>query len=443
MTLETNLVAWDAPKGAIHSLGHMQGLSGEREALLCISARSMYVLQNLVALDATFRARYSVVELDGGFIPVCETDAEWAFFREAVERLQLEVTDMSCDVVGVLEDILAQMAACCDLQSDLLAAIASAGNNQSLEGYTEDHPYYDPPSGNYDPPADMTAFCRRCWSFALDFVEANVEAHERAAVIGTGGIGVLMVIFGIIDLPAGILVGIAAVIAAVALEIDSAAYEGILNDAIPDLVCAIYSAGSSAGGVSQAKTVMQSLPTLNARTKAMLADQMYNDIIDRVFSEAYPIRPGAPTDCLFCEGPPPGLVLTASSPPYNIIEKGWLVDYNDETAEYGWSSAAGGRRLEIAFSPVANVADLSIELYIGAVPVDRGIGVAIFHYPSWQLVWTSEFFYVEEPPPGTDKFSWVAEDVDLVGGEEYRFHVAKPTSGAVWSNRILIEEYTP
>jgi hypothetical protein len=443
MTLKTNQVAWDAPAGAIHNLAHIQGLSAERTALLCVSERVYYVLLNLVAEEVGYRARYARETSNFGFVPVKEADAEWTLYQEVVEAAQTEVIDMSCDVVEVLENILAELESCCSTQSDLLAALASANNNQAMADYGESHPYYDPPSQNLAPPIDTTAFCKRCWSFGLDFVEANIEAHKQAGIIGTGGIGILMIIFGIIDLPLGILVGIAAVIVAVALELDEATYESILNDSIPDLVCAIYTADTSAEAVGQLKTVIQSLPTLNARTKNMLASQMCNDVVDRIFDETYPTDPAAPSDCSSCEEPPSGLVLTALTTPYNVIEKGWLIDYNAESEAYGWSSTAGGRRLEIAFSPGSNVTDVSIELYIGAIPVDRGIGVAIFHYPDWQLMWTSEFFYVEEAPPGTDKFAWVAEDINLVGGEEYRFHVAKPTSGEVWSNRIVIDEYTP
>jgi hypothetical protein len=440
MTLKTNQVAWDAPAGAIHNLAHIQGLSAERTALLCVSERVYYILLNLVAEEVGYRARYARETSNFGFVPVKEADAEWTLYQEVVEAAQTEVIDMSCDVVEVLEAILAEMQDCCNVQSDLLSAIASANNNQAMSDYGEDHPYYDPPSGNVSPPVDMPAFCKRCWSWALDVVEANLEAHKKASIIGTGGIGILMLIFGIIDLPLGILVGIAAVIVAVALEIDEASYESILNDAVFDLVCSVYTADTSAAAVVAAKNVMQNLPTLNKRTKDMLASQMCNDTIDRIFDETYPTRPAAPTDCGDCEEPPDELVLSALTTPYNVLLAGYLESFDAESADYGWSSKQGGDRLHIEFTAPSAVPDVILEFYVGCDSPPDYVDCGIYRLPDLAPVIIEDDIPVTEVPPGTDKQVLDWNNVNLVSGTSYSLRFAKPQGGGKsnWINRIRL-----
>jgi hypothetical protein len=440
---KTSLVKWDAPHGAVHSLATLDGISDARDVLMCISDRSYHVLLNLVNLDATFRARYAASESEAGFIPVDQDSPYWDLFLEVVENLQVEVLDMSCDVVGVLEDILAQLSNCCAQQSSILSAIASANNNQATETYLEDHPYYDPPSQNFPTPVGLEDHCQRCYSFAYDWAQANIEAHKQAAIIGQGGIGVLMVIFGIIDLPLGILVGIAAIIVAVALEIDGDYYESCLMDSVPDLACAIFASGTSAQAVSAARTVVQALPGLNPRTKTMLADQCCNAVMDDIFGETYPITPGTPTDCSDCEELPGELVLTAQTVPYNVILAGWLVDYEDESEAWGWSADWAGARLEIGFVPEVDVANVRCSAYIGAESPPSTTSIAIWRKTPWTLVVAETGVPVPEYPPGSDAFEYVWEGVNLEAGIEYRLHYSKWSGEVNWINRIILEEYTP
>jgi len=437
--VKTNLVSWGAPAGAVHSLSSLLDLGEERQALLCISDRSLYVLQNLVALDATFRARYASEEEPAGFVPVDHGSPHWQLYQDTVENLQAEVYDMSCDVVAVLQDILDELAACCLSQSNILTAIASANNNQAADEYMEDHPYYDPPSGNFPTPIELQAHCQRCYSFAYDWAQSNIEAREQAQIIGEGGLGILMVIFGIIDLPLGILVGIAGVIAYVALEIDSEVYQDVLNGAVHDLACSIFTSETSAEAAANAKTVIQALPNLNQRTKTMLASQCCNLVMDDIFGETYPITPGAPTDCSDCEEPTGGLVLTAQEEPYNVILSGWLIDYEDESTAWGWSADAAGARVEIGFVPSANVADVKLTAYIGAENPPSTCSLAIFRASPWELI-VAEIVYPGEVPPGTDPFVCEWPDVNLEQGVEYRLHFSKWAQEVNWVNRITLEE---
>lgn len=439
----TNLVRWTSPKGAIHSLATLQEISEQRRVLMCVSDRTFHVLLNLAALDATFRARYAAEEGKAGFVPVDESSPYWPLYLEVVENLQSEVYDMSCDVVGVLEDILDQLSACCLQQSQLLSAIASANNNEAMSIYLDDHPYYDPPSSNLPTPPELLEHCQRCYSFAFDWAQANIEAHDQAVSIGQGGVGILMVIFAVLDLPLAILLGIAGVIVAVALEIDKEIWEDVINGAVHDLACAIFSSETSASASANAKTVIQALPGLNQRSKNMLAQQCCNAVMDDIFGETYPIRPGAPSDCSDCEEIGGELVLTAQTTPYNVILAGWLVDYEDESEAWGWSADAAGARLEIGFVPPTDVPHVHSRAYVGAENPPSFISIAIFRASPWEKIVQATAVPVSESPPGTDVFEFFWEDVNLQAGVSYRLHYSKWPNEINWINRILLEEYTP
>jgi len=93
------------PREAIHSLAHLDSLSDVPGIALFVSERTLYILQNLAALDATFSYRYASAILTGGYIPVQEEDvANYALYESVVERLQLEVLEMP-EVVDLLTEI--------------------------------------------------------------------------------------------------------------------------------------------------------------------------------------------------------------------------------------------------------------------------------------------------------------------------------------------------
>jgi len=441
--VQRNLVAWDAPHGAIHSLSHLSELSPVRSVLLCISERSFYVLQNLVAEDVAFRARYALEELDAGFVPVCDQDAEWDDYLAVVENLQLEVWDMSCDVTQALENILAQLENCCAVQSAILRSIATGANGPAMDSYLGDgHTYYDPPSNNTENPGG-SALCQRAWSFALDWSEANSEARNQASALGQAGVALITVIFAAINLPLGVLVGLLLEIAEVIILIDADVYEETLADAAEDLACAIYTASTSAVAVSQARAVCGSLPGLNQRTKDALASQCCNSVMDAIFSGSYATRGDAPDNCSGCSAPSSDLVLTASTTPYNVILIGELVDYDDESAAWGWSSNSAGARLQIGFTPGTLVTDAKLTAYIGAQNPPSAISIAIYKVSPWTEIVKETGVTISESPPGTDPFIFEWPGVNLQAGISYQLHFSKWPSEINWTNRITLEAYTP
>lgn len=437
------MIPFDRPRGTIHDLQKALGYGSGGCHALVLSDATLYVLQNLAALDITFMARWAETIHKGGYDPITDQSENYGAWVDLIDQVQREIQPMTCDLVAELGLIRAQMEQCCTGQMELMAAISSAGNNQAVTEYLTTNPYYDPPSGNVPPPAEMGAHCQRAWSWTTRWVQANVEAHEQAVIIGQGGIGVLMVIFSLLSLPLAILLGIAAVIVVVALEIDVEAYEDALLDAIPDIVCAIYRAPTSAQAVAAARAVIQNLPVLNVRAKNMLASQVTNLGMDSIFDESFVLIPGMPTDCTGCPLPGAELVLTSPSVPYNVILEGWLYDFEDESEAWGWSSQGAGARLMIAFVPAVAVQDVRVTIYAGADAPPKQTSIAIYQVSPWLLKAASGFFDVTELPPGTDAITYEFPAVALEQGEEYRLHIARPQVGAVWANRIVVEEYTP
>src|SRR3989304_5997891 len=76
---------------SIHDLSHISSLSDGPGIVLYVSERSLYVLQNLVAAEASFAARYATTISAAGYVPVTEEDEDWPLFQGVVNNLGLEV----------------------------------------------------------------------------------------------------------------------------------------------------------------------------------------------------------------------------------------------------------------------------------------------------------------------------------------------------------------
>lgn len=76
---------------AIHDLGHIASLSAVPEIVLFVSERTLYVLQNLVDAEASWRTRYAVDVSSSGYVPVEEGDPEWSDYIDTVNNLGVEV----------------------------------------------------------------------------------------------------------------------------------------------------------------------------------------------------------------------------------------------------------------------------------------------------------------------------------------------------------------
>src|SRR3989304_3660982 len=86
----TGLRLWRSDGNSIHDLSHISSLSDVPGIVLYVSERSLYVLQNLVAAEASFAARYATTISAAGYVPVTEEDEDWPLFQGVVNNLGLE-----------------------------------------------------------------------------------------------------------------------------------------------------------------------------------------------------------------------------------------------------------------------------------------------------------------------------------------------------------------
>lgn len=102
---------WSRPRGSVHNLAHALSLKDSGTNILCLSDSTLYVLQNLVALDITFKSRWSDEVFEHGYNPISDDSINYGAWVDLVEQIQWEVVDMSCDIVPVLEEIRDNIAA--------------------------------------------------------------------------------------------------------------------------------------------------------------------------------------------------------------------------------------------------------------------------------------------------------------------------------------------
>lgn len=190
------------PREAIHSLAHLDTLPDVPGITLFVSARTLYVLQNLAALDATFSNRYASTILNAGYIPVVEEDAaNWAIYESVVERLQLEVLEMP-EVVDLLQSILDELAAGVLVKpgsgisiSDFAVNLSAAAGTNSLQ--------------STDPESDEAWIIESVWAVNKNTaseisIYVNEGGNEQAIVpFGASIAGVGRAFSGKITLPPG------------------------------------------------------------------------------------------------------------------------------------------------------------------------------------------------------------------------------------------------
>lgn len=178
------------PREAIHSLAHLDTLSDVPGITLFVSARTLYILQNLAVADATFSTRYATALLTGGYIPVQEEDAaNYALYKSVVERLELEVLEMP-EVVDLLTEIRDEMIAGVLVKpgagvsiSDYAVNLNAAAGTNALQ--------------STDPESDEAWVIEAIWAVNLNFgseiaIYVNEGGNEQAISpfgVSTAGVG--------------------------------------------------------------------------------------------------------------------------------------------------------------------------------------------------------------------------------------------------------------
>src|SRR3970040_1780447 len=96
--------------GAVHDVTHLESLAPDDCHVIILSERSLYILNNLSLGEVWYLARYAKQYLPGNlFVPV-EAGDEWEeFVLDTQNAFGLEIYDMTCDIVGVLESLVTQI----------------------------------------------------------------------------------------------------------------------------------------------------------------------------------------------------------------------------------------------------------------------------------------------------------------------------------------------
>lgn len=98
-------IKWDRPRGSVHNLATALALKDSGCNVLILSDAALYVLQNYMALDVEFKSRWADEVLDKGYKPIQFQSANYDAWVDLVNQIQGEVVDVSCDIVGALEEL--------------------------------------------------------------------------------------------------------------------------------------------------------------------------------------------------------------------------------------------------------------------------------------------------------------------------------------------------
>lgn len=306
---KTNLVNWRAPAGAIHSLPHLATLSPDRDVLLCISDRSYYVLLNLVALDAQFAARYAQELNQYGFWPIREGDPDYQLYLDVVENLEVEMTDMSCDVVAALGEIRDAIndAAVLAAQSSMLccSTLGAPGT------YWDETPEDGEPAG----------LCDLAYSYALAWKVASDEAYAQWARGGFPAAEILQTIFDAFDLPGQVVLSFATYGASQILPILEGGWGLTTGDLLDDITCAIYGSTGASSARSEIYLAIDARTTNDVARELLKAPISYGSL-NRIYDGTWTPVYESPINCEeYCEG--------------LCGETGWYTGYGDLTPDGG------------------------------------------------------------------------------------------------------------
>lgn len=285
------MIPYEAPRGSIHDLERIATLGTERQTLLCVSERTLYVLLNLAAMDVTFAKRYAEELEEGGYVPVSGESPLYSLYRETVEAVQLEIMDMSCDLVALLQE--------------WIDAVEALPQGQDWEGVYDvpgyaDAPYYDE-NPTSDPPPASAIKCQLAWSFCLDWAEGLTDMLDKRDELGVGiGLAAIAMMLEVIAPPIGLIASILILLVGLALQADFQTTKGIIDNLVSELACAIYTAGNVAQAKSACDSKIQAAPSLNQRTKEILKAVISYKSLNQIWDETYTVRAGAPTTCDTC-----------------------------------------------------------------------------------------------------------------------------------------------
>jgi hypothetical protein len=451
-------IPYYAPHGTIHDLAHLAELCDSACRILCVSDRTLYVLQNLVNFDATFRARYAVELLEKGFIPVTEDSPLWPLYRSTVAALPLEVRDMSCDIesgLNAIADALSELAArpsggpCADYGGGTIVVnCLSNADNETLLGPDESSVGYGvPPDGFATWEEYLTYKCQAAefihalvrkfmvaaWNFDLVFLTANLVAPVIAGIAG-----VLPAVFT----PAGFAIFITAIVGISALAIAQWFFMGEMidqwdldHDAI---VCALYNSGSSVQAISALSNALEdaiqaivswgALGGVSGQISALLSTAFSqlagNGIVEPLF-KAVVAATAYEADCSGCGGYTGALAQTRLMSPYNQLVVGDSIASYSDNPTTGYRGQNSGVEVDLEFTPPDTVTEYELYFefgYTGPAPTNM-----VLHIQKWT---GSQWIDVRQYGPTVQAngafvaYSYTEQAYTMNGSQLHRIHAS-------------------
>lgn len=127
---------WTRPRGSVHNIDTALAMADTGSNILCVSDATLYVLQNLVALDVGFMSRWADEVFEHGYNPITPESPNYADWVDLIHQIKSEVHDMSCEIVPVLEEIRDNIAASTlkltDIETELQNLITEQADNDAL-----------------------------------------------------------------------------------------------------------------------------------------------------------------------------------------------------------------------------------------------------------------------------------------------------------------------
>ena len=302
--------------GAIMDVARLTGLSPDDCNILLVSSRTLYMIQNYGDAEVFFLGRYAKsFTADGRYTPVVANDAEAITAADAANNYGLEVVDMSCEIVPILNQI----------------ALALQGQSSTCDCVPNGPQPPQPPTVEGDPPpAGFTEYdpvfpdrkCKIANMMIDDLLELVtlliVNNVEEAAALGLAVMSSLFTLV-IAMMAAGPLgwglagLGTLATIIGFFLvsTVDLDEFKTLMETARDDLVCALYNAPNNSAAFSALRAVLSDAGASSAQLAFVDALNLINGLTALFFKPDDPMGQAiedrldgftAITDCDDCAG---------------------------------------------------------------------------------------------------------------------------------------------
>jgi hypothetical protein len=460
------LIRWDRPRGVVHNVATALAFGSDGCNVLVLSDAALYVVQNLVGLDAAFVARWADEATDSGYHPISEQSANYEAWHDMVLRIQAECMPVTCDLVAQLETLNSSQTAIAGALGELQAALealtlpdytselgaiqAAIRDQQLCCGPIADLPY-SPAPPDPEPNPETSTFCDRAWSFARDWADAAGNLFDAWIAAETLGIGVVAIIVGALTLPVAIIIGIVGALAALVLEVTKDNIIDAANSLVPDIACAVYTSASASVAKGAIDEVLDNadyptgwVPLATEVLKLLVGF----DALNTIFLETYTIRiDSADSSCAGCLAScVEELLVTAVEQPWNEVDFGGPVEQSGAVSSSGgWrTNFVGGTDYSviIGFTPDSDVSSLRIACYLMANASQETTYLQILSHPDHTVLATTDLLTVSAINPA-QQYEQHDLAVELTNGVRYDLRMTEtPINSEVWINRVLVCKLT-